>query len=173
MKVVSFAILSVMSNDLILYLVVIPVCLLFVPWLLVRHVFKTQVSVNTSYAEALPYLGSASAMWLLGFILPNIPLTPESQSTTLHAAGGVVAGLLAAYALKAYGMRFARFWQPVLFFFAFACVLGVLNELLELGVNVSGLAYIHNVDTNWDLVANTIGISLFTVAWYAAGGWRE
>lgn len=135
------------------------------PWLVVRFVLSTKISRKISYRKAAPYLLVAAGVWAIGFWLPNIPVTIQSDSFSLHTAGGVAAGILWMFILKAYGIRFGTWWHAPLSLYAFVSSLGVLNELFEVLLNLTGWENIYNLDAQWDLVANTFGAGLVFVVW--------
>ncbi len=153
-----------------IYFVLIPIGLLFVPWLLVRYVFATEATRDLSYRSHAIYLWVAAVVWELSQLLPEVPVAPnETSSFTMHFCGGVAAAILYVYALKAYKLRFNHVWQLWVGLFLFASALGVLNELFEFAGYRTGLMppdtstmVFTPVDTWWDLAANTTG-SLVTL----------
>lgn len=140
-----------------IYLVIIPLLLVVVPWIAVRFVFVTDKSMRLTYKQAMPYLLAAAFLWVLAFFVPNIPVSPETDTFSQHAMGGVVAGVLFLFACRAYGWRSSSWWQPWLVLYAFVSSLGVLNELFELFATKTELTIIDGSDVWWDLLANTIG----------------
>lgn len=140
-----------------IYLVIIPLLLAVVPWIAVRFVFVTGKSRQLTYEQAMPYLLAAAFLWMFAFFVPNIPISAETDTFSQHAMGGVVAGVLFAFARRAYGWRFSAWWQPWLALYGFVSALGVLNELFELFTTKTGVIIIDSSDVWWDLLANTIG----------------
>lgn len=135
----------------------IPIGILVVPWLLVRFVFATKVSSRLAYKTNAGYLVAAVVAWWLSFVVPHIPISPETDTFSMHLMGGVVAALLFAYAAKAYGVKWQAWWQPWVGLFFFVSGLGVLNELFELLLNRLHYPGMILGDERWDLLANTIG----------------
>lgn len=143
-----------------IYTVLIPLGLLAVPWLLVRYVFATEVTRKLTYRIHALYLVVAAILWELAMVLPNIPVSPETDSFTMHATGGMVAVVLAAYTVAVYNIRLKPWWLEVVGLYFFVSGLGVLNELFEFFLTASGIVFIPNGDTWWDLLANTVGATL-------------
>jgi hypothetical protein len=150
-----------------IYLVLIPLGLLVVPWWLVKYVFVTEATRNLPYRPNARYLWVASAIWIASQLLPDVAISPETDSFTMHFCGGVVAAVLYLYTLKAYKLHLGHSWQLWVGLFLFASGLGVLNELFEfIGYKLNFMpipATMTRIDTWWDLVANTLG-SLSTLA---------
>lgn len=150
-----------------IYVILIPLGLLIVPWWLVRYVFVTEATRTLPYRRYAEYLWVASAVWLLSQVLPNVPVSPETDSSTMHFLGGVAAAILYLYTLKVYKLRLGRGWELWVGLFLFVSALGVLNELFEfIGYKVGFMPVpdtMGRFDTWWDLVANTTG-SLLTLA---------
>jgi hypothetical protein len=148
----------------VIYSVLIPLGLLVVPWLLVRFVFATKATRSLPYRQHAWYLWVASAVWLASQLLPNVPISVETDSFTMHFMGGAVAAILFAYTVKVYRLGFDHTWQLWVGLYLFASGLGVLNELFEFTADKTWLIvlpdYVTTRDTWWDLVANTLGAFL-------------
>lgn len=140
-----------------IYLVIMPVLLLFMPWVMVRFIFSTPNTQKTSFLKSLPYSVTAAGLWALAMVAPNIPISAETDTFTMHMLGGVVATILFLYAAKVYGWKFETGWQPWVALFFFVSALGVVNELFELFLNQIGYPGMILGDERWDLLANTIG----------------
>lgn len=86
----------------------------------------------------------------------------QTDTFALHAMGGVVACILFFFVLKAYELRFKEAWQKPILLFFFVSGMGVTNEIFELFLNRTGIIVmsVHENDTWWDLVANTIGAAI-------------
>ena len=148
-----------------IYLVLIPICLLFVPWLLVRYVFATEATRHLPYRQHAWYLWLASSVWVASQLLPEVPVAPaETSSFTMHFCGGVAATILYLYTLKVYKLQLVHIWQLWVGLFLFVSALGVLNELFEFAGYRTGLMppdtttmVFTPIDTWWDLMANTTG----------------
>jgi hypothetical protein len=140
-----------------IYTVFIPIALIFAPWLIVRFVFKTKQTQNLPYLKHAIYLWAASGAWILSQVLPNIPISVETDTFTMHSMGGVVAAILFLYVLKVYKITFELWWQQWLMLYFFVSGLGVLNELFEFFIDRAGIFKVIGGDEWWDLLANTVG----------------
>lgn len=140
-----------------IHLIIIPMLLAIAPWVAVRFIFSTEQSRKVTYEQAMPYMLVAAFLWVAAFMVPNIPISPETDTFSQHAMGGVVAAVLFLFAERAYGWHFNEWWQPWAALFGFVSALGVLNELLELFTNHIGFTRIDGGDVWWDLLANTVG----------------
>lgn len=140
-----------------LYGVVIPVLLLFAPWVLVRYVFKTKRTKDQKYSQHAVYMALASIVWLLSQLLPRVSLYGQTDTFIMHTLGGVVAALLFVYAAESYKIKFQAAWQPWVALYLFTSGLGVLNELFEFLLNTLGVPGVVGGDEWWDLTANTVG----------------
>jgi hypothetical protein len=140
-----------------IYSLYIPLALLFVPWLLVRFVFTTEKTRRLPYLKHAPYLWAAAALWWLALFVPNVPLSPETETFSMHFTGGGVAVILFLYVVKVYQLKFTYTWQAWMAMFMFVSTLGVLNELLEFFLDVTRIMPMPRGDTWWDLWANTLG----------------
>lgn len=152
-----------------IYTVFIPIALIFVPWLVVRFIFTTDKTKELPYLKHAGFLWAASAAWFLSQWLPNIPISPETDTFTMHSMGGVVAAILFVYVTKVYQVTFKFWWQPWLMLYFFVSGLGVANELFEFFIDRTGIFDVIGGDEWWDLLANTLGgflafslITLFT-----------
>ncbi|HEU5187510.1 MAG TPA: hypothetical protein VFT87_03330, partial [Candidatus Saccharimonadales bacterium] len=90
---------------------IIPTLLLFMPWVMLRFVFSTPKTQGISYKESLPYLVPAAVLWVVALMVPNVPISPETETFSMHMTGGVVAAILFLYATKVYQWRFETKWQ--------------------------------------------------------------
>jgi hypothetical protein len=109
------------------------------------------------------------ALWAVSWHLPHLPL-PSTDTFTQHAVGGGAAcAVLARYLSDNLPLR------PVVLrlglAFVVSSVLGVLNELGELGADVL-LGYELTGDASWDLLANTLGAAATALAIEALWPWR-
>lgn len=98
-------------------------------------------------------------------MLPNIPISSETDTFSQHAMGGVVASILFFAAKHAYQWHFAHWWQLPLALYFFVSGLGVTNELFELLTTKSGIIIIDSGDVWWDLLANTCGAGVAYLAY--------
>lgn len=78
--------------------------------------------------------------------------------------GGLFTGLLWVYLVLA--MRWRAHWLVMAFsLFALVSALGCINELAELFMVKAGIARIEIDDTNWDILANTLGVATVWLGW--------
>lgn len=140
-----------------IYTVGIPLALLIAPWLVVRFVFVTPKSRTITYKESFGFLALAAALWVVALVVPNVPVSSETTTFSMHMTGGVVAAVLFLYAIWCYGWKFDTWWQKWVGLFFFVSALGVVNELFELFLNRVGYPGMILGDERWDLLANTIG----------------
>ncbi len=140
------------------YLILGTLFLPFVPWLVVRYVLPTPATRQLAYKTHAPYLWMAAAAWAIGFFIPDIHISAETDTFQLHFFGGVCAAFLYEYVVRAYRLRFDGWWQPILMLYFFACGLGVANELFEFFLAKTRIMSMSGADTWWDLVANTSGV---------------
>lgn len=80
----------------------------------------------------------------------------QTQFVTHFVGGGVFTGLLWLYVKLAKGWR-ATWCIEAATLFALVSALGVVNELFELLLLVTGYMPDGIADTSWDLLANTLG----------------
>ena len=141
----------------------IPIALLILPWLFIR--FLNRVTGRVRQVGKFPYLphawllGAAGAAWFWSIQLWNLPVTPDSQSTTIHLMGGaIVAPALLAYLIRGFGWSWPkRAGDRFLLLFAFVNAFGILNEIAELVLNSVGSPTIYTRDTWWDLGTGAAG----------------
>lgn len=161
-----------------LYSTGIPLLLLVVPWITVK-VFTTPASRGFRYREGVWYLSIASIAWFWAIQLPNVPVSSETESTTMHLIGGFIIGpALYAYFMKAYKVEQPQRWW-VRFFALYAFVGGIFglsNELLEF---VGTKLHVLNVDlgdTSWDIFENFVGLTgafiVFELSRYRFTAWH-
>lgn len=151
-----------------IYNVVIPALLTFVPWLAVKYVFATKESRQFGYRQAAPYLWSAAVLWVVAMNLPVVPINNQTDTFGMHFTGGIVACILYFFAVKAYGWRFSAGWHAPVILYFFVSGLGVANELFENLLWQTNILVVpmSPTDTWWDLTANTLGASVaFAVAY--------
>lgn len=103
------------------------------------------------------YLYLACGLFFISWYLPSPLIDGQNTSFTTHfVGGGLFTGLLWIYLKKALGWQ--DFWLIEAFsLFALVSALGCINELAELVMVKVSLAKITLTDTNWDILANTLG----------------
>ena len=93
----------------------------------------------------------------ISWYLPSPLIDGQDTSFTTHfVGGGLFTGLFWAYLVSS--MKWRAHWLVMAFsVFALVSALGCINELAELFMVKAGLASIKLDDTNWDILANTLG----------------
>lgn len=140
-----------------IYGVIIPALILFMPWVLVRYVFVTKKTRNLSYRTNAEYMWLASGIWVLSQLAPRVSIYGQTDTFLMHTLGGVLAAILYVYAIKCYKVEFETTWQLWIGLFLFVSALGVLNELFEFFLSSIGVPGVVGGDEWWDLTANTLG----------------
>ena len=142
--------------------VFVPVTLaVVVPYMLRRHGFTDE----TKYRWLL-YV--ACVLFFISWYLPSPLIEGRDTSFTTHfVGGGLFTGLLWIYLVLV--MRWRSRWLVMAFsLFALVSALDCINELAELFMVKFGLASITLDDTNWDILANTLGASAVWIGWALA-----
>ena len=140
----------------------IPLLLLILPWVVTR-VLRTEDSVQFPYWPNFGLLFAVAMSWFWALQLPNLPISCETPSTTVHLLGGLLIGpLLFLYFLRAY--RFKRpesLWMRYLVFYgAIGGLFGTTNELMEFFGARAGLLTVQLSDTSWDIAENWVGLTI-------------
>lgn len=106
------------------------------------------------------WLIAACLLFFISWYLPSPLIDGEDTSFTTHfLGGGVFTGLLWYYLKKS--LKWKSHWLVEIFsLFALVSTLGAMNEIFELFLREVGLSRISLTDTNWDLLANTLGAAL-------------
>ncbi len=139
--------------------VFVPVTLaVVVPYMLRRHGFTDEKKHRW-----LLYL--ACVLFFISWYLPSPLIEGRDTSFTTHfVGGGLFTGLLWIYLVLV--MRWWSHWLVMAFsLFALVSALGCINELAELCMVKVGLARITLDDTNWDILANTLGTVAVWFGW--------
>lgn len=116
---------------------------------------------------------AALGIYFISWYIPSPLIDGMDTSFSTHfIGGGIFSGLMWLWAKRQLG------WKPawmleVLGIYAFVSTLGVANELFELAVAQFGILRITSVDTWWDLLANTLGASVFWVGYRIARKFRK
>lgn len=99
----------------------------------------------------------ACGLFFISWFLPSPLINGQDTSFTTHfVGGGLFSGLLWCY-LK-FSLKWRSHWLVEAFsLFALVSALGCINELAELGFVQFGLSSITLDDTNWDILANSLG----------------
>lgn len=139
--------------------VFVPVTLAFaVPYVLRRNNFTDEKKYRW-----LLYL--ACVLFFISWYLPSPLIKRRDTSFTTHfVGGGLFTGLLWVYLVIATHWR-AHWLMMAFSVFALVSALGCVNELAELLMVKTGLAHITLDDTNWDILANTLGAAAVWLGW--------
>lgn len=107
----------------------------------------------------------ACLVFFVSWYLPSPLIDGEDTSFTTHfMGGGIFTGLLWLYLKRALVWKDV-WWVEMLSLFALVSMLGCVNELFELLTVRIGISSIPLDDTNWDILANTLG-SLVVYGWH-------
>ncbi|MDQ7814678.1 MAG: hypothetical protein RDU25_02675 [Patescibacteria group bacterium] len=108
-------------------------------------------------------LATACLLYLISWYLPSPLIDGRNTAFMTHlVGGGIFTGLLWLYVKRQRGWK-ASWVVEILVLFACVSSLGVANELFELVTVESGLTRLDGSDTWWDLLANTLGASVFWI----------
>jgi len=106
-------------------------------------------------ADWLPIL--AAFLFVIAWFLPNIHISDETTTFQQHfVGGGMYCACLYVYFKKLFGWKLPLATSLIVLF-AWVSAFGVANEMLEFTLTKLGLAQIGIGDTDWDLLANTLG----------------
>jgi Na+/melibiose symporter-like transporter len=156
-----------------LYSLGIPVMLLLVPWVITR-ILRTDASVKFPYWPHCWWLWGAAFTWFAAIQLPDIPISSETTSTTVHLLGGALIGpLLFAYFTKAYDIKKheKRWVRYLLVYSAVGGLFGLSNEILEFFLVKLHIMSIDITDTSWDIVENFVGLTVTFIVAEVVGYW--
>ena len=108
-----------------------------------------------------------------GWYLPSPLIEGRDTSFTTHfVGGGIFTGFLWYYVKQSLGWR-SR-WPVELFsLFALVSALGCVNELVELGAVKAGISRLTLEDTNWDILANSLGALVAYAGYLLVGRWID
>jgi len=112
------------------------------------------IKVKKSY-DWLPVL--AAFLFIIAWFLPNIHISKETTTFQQHfVGGGIYSACLYVYFKKLLGWKLPLI-PSLIVLFAWVSAIGVANELIEFTLTKLNLAQIGTGDTDWDLLANTLG----------------
>lgn len=99
----------------------------------------------------------ACLVFFISWYLPSPLIDGEDTSFTTHfVGGGIFTGLLWIYLKRSLDWHHV-WWVEAFSLFALVSALGCINELFELLTVCIGISSIPLDDTNWDILANTLG----------------
>lgn len=117
----------------------------------------------------------ACVVYFVSWYLPSPLIHGRDTSFTTHVVGGgIFSGLLWLYTKQQLKWK-ANKAVELTALIAMVSILGVANELLELALVEVGLSRLTLTDTNWDLVANTLGAMGYWVGYeiFILLGWKK
>lgn len=107
------------------------------------------------------WLLAACGLFFVSWYLPSPLIDGQDTAFTTHfLGGGVFTGLYWYYLKQTLGWQGSWVVEGVSLF-VLVSALGVMNELFELLLKQTHLSRLTLTDTNWDLLANTLGALLF------------
>jgi hypothetical protein len=99
----------------------------------------------------------AGFLFFIAWFVPDIHISEETSTFQQHfIGGGIYCALLYAYFKQLLNWKF-NWLTNLIILFAWTSAFGVANELLEFTLTKLHLAQIGTGDTDWDLLANTLG----------------
>ena len=130
--------------------IVVPTLVYFAaPWVVTR--------LGGNAKRHMPWLLAACLVFFVSWYLPSPLIDGADTSFTTHfVGGGIFTGLLWLYLKWSLKWR-GPWWLEALSLFALVSALGAVNELFELLMVRVGISAIPLDDTNWDILANTLG----------------
>ena len=119
------------------------------------------------------WLYAACILFWVSWYLPSPLIEGRDTSFTTHfVGGGIFTGFLWYYVKQSLGWR-SR-WPVELFsLFALVSALGCVNELVELGAVKAGISRLTLEDTNWDILANSLGALVAYAGYLLVGRWID
>lgn len=106
----------------------------------------------------------AGMLYFISWFLPSPLINGQDTSFVTHfVGGGVFVGFLWLYVVNYFDWRPKHKTLEIATLFAAVSTLGAINELFELLLVELNLTEVLISDTNWDILANTLG----SLAFYA------
>ena len=120
------------------------------PRLLSRHGFK-------SSKKQLSWLHVACLLFAVSWYLPSPLIDGQDTSFVTHfVGGGMFSGLVWIYLKLVIGLK-SKWYIEAFSLFALVSALGCVNEIFELVLVQAKIATININETNWDILANSLG----------------
>ena len=111
-------------------------------------------------------------MWVSWYLRSPLVEGRDTSVTTHFVGGGMCTGLLWYYVEQSRGWRSS--WAVELCSrFGLVSALGCINELVELGAVKAGLSRLTLEDTNWDILANSLGALVAYAGYLLVGRWID
>jgi hypothetical protein len=124
--------------------------------ILVRYAHRLYPRITSNYTGWLP-TGFAALCMAMSVFLPDIHISNQTHTFQQHfVGGGMYAASLFIYTKQLLGWRL-RWLSELLILFAWVSAFGVAVELVEFLATQIGIVRLANADTDWDLLANTLG----------------
>lgn len=116
------------------------------------------------------WLYSACGLFAVSWYLPSPLIEGQDTSFSAHfVGGGLFTGLLWYYLKRSLGWR--GHWSLEAFsLFALVSALGCINELFELLTVKIGLVWLTLDETNWDILANSLGALVVYIGYLLLNG---
>ena len=112
------------------------------------------MKIHKSY-DWLPVV--AAFLFVVAWFIPDIHISNETTTFQQHfVGGGIYSAFLFVYFKKLLGWKLSLI-PSLIVLFAWVSAFGVANELIEFTLTKLNLAQISTGDTDWDLLANTLG----------------
>ncbi len=111
------------------------------------------------------WLTSLAALCMaISVFLPDVHISAQTHTFQQHfVGGGMYAACLYIYAKRLLGWDMNWLFE-VLILFGWVSAFGVAVELLEFLATQANIVHLANADTDWDLLANTLGaFTLFLI----------
>lgn len=140
---------------LLLSILLITVLTALIPYIVKQAVaFIPAIKVQKSY-DWLTIL--AAFLFIIAWFLPDIHISKETTTFQQHfVGGGIYSACLYVYFKKLLGWKLSLI-PSLIVLFAWVSAIGVANELIEFTLTKLNLTHIGTGDTDWDLLANTLG----------------
>ena len=137
----------------VLISIIVPILLIFFTPKVLRKWCKSR-----SYSEYRWILYLACFLFFISWYLPSPLIDGQDTSFVTHfVGGGIFTTLYYLYIKYSLGLKIHWLYE-LLIVYALVSALGNINELVELFMVKVGLVDITLTDTNWDILANTIGV---------------
>lgn len=115
----------------------------------------------------------AGVLFFVSWYLPSPLIDGQDTSFVTHVVGGgIYTGLIWVYVKQS--LHWRSHWLLEAFsLFALVSALGCINELAELFMVRAHVATILLSDTNWDILANTLGAFIVYIGYAVYDRWRR
>ncbi len=143
---------------LLLLILCITLLTALLPYLVKKLVIVVPDSKFQKSYDWLPVV--AAFLFIAAWFIPDVHLSSETTTFQQHfVGGGVYSACLYVYFKKLLGWKMSLVPSLVVLL-AWTSAFGVANELIEFALTKLRLATIGTGDTDWDLLANTLGAAV-------------